>query len=103
MKWLPHITNQNSNMTPITNSTDGDNGRISHRPNGGPDLNYLYAPEEDDTTVQVYVRSDGSKRTKKAQKRGRKSDNRSLTGQTLYLGGEEASNGKIYCIPGLVV
>ncbi|KAL7484418.1 hypothetical protein ACHAW6_010056 [Cyclotella cf. meneghiniana] len=63
-------------------------GRISHRASGGPDLNYLYATERDDDAQ------------KKIQKRGRRADGRSLRGQTLYLGGEEAENGKIYCIPG---
>ena len=65
-------------------------GRISHRASGGPDLNYLYATERDD--------DDDAQ--KKIQKRGRRADGRSLRGQTLYLGGEEAENGKIYCIPG---
>ncbi|KAL7519881.1 hypothetical protein ACHAWX_004635 [Stephanocyclus meneghinianus] len=67
-------------------------GRISHRASGGPDLNYLYATERDD--------DDDDDAQKKIQKRGRRADGRSLRGQTLYLGGEEAENGKIYCIPG---
>lgn len=73
-------------------------GRISHRSSNGPDLNYLYATEHydaDDTPIPIY-RSPKSKK----QKRGRKSDNRTLRGNTLYLGGEEANNEKIYCIPG---
>jgi len=43
---------------------------IDHRPVGGPLLEYLWSQEEP------------------------------LHGQTLYLGGEEAANGNIYCIPG---
>ena len=70
-------------------------GRISHRSSGGPDLNYLYAAERDDVPIPIF----GSKKSK-VQKRGRKSDTRTLRGTTLYLGGEEAANGKIYCIPG---
>ena len=72
-------------------------GRISHRSTGGPDLNYLYATENntDKATIPIY----NSKNTRKV-KRGRQNDKRTLRGTTLYLGGEEAPNGKIYCIPG---
>lgn len=68
--------------------------RISHRTFAGPDLNYLYATDRDEPIPIL-----GSSKTK-TQKRGFKSDKRILRGTTLYLGGEEASNGKIYCIPG---
>lgn len=44
---------------------------VDHRPNGGPLLEYLWAPREN-----------------------------SVHGQALYLGGEVGSDGNIYCIPG---
>jgi hypothetical protein len=72
-----------------------NSGRISHRPSGGPDLNYLYAAERDDIPIPIF-----RSKKHKIQKRGRKSDLRTLRGTTLYLGGEEAGNEKIYCIPG---
>ena len=80
--------------------------RISHRAQGGPDLNYLYATtrHEDD---ELNNTDDGKLNKKQARgttnrptQRGRKADTRSLRGTTLYLGGEEGPNGKIYCIPG---
>jgi len=39
-------------------------------------------------------------KTKRPVQRGRKCDGRILRGTTLYLGGEEGPNNKIYCIPG---
>jgi len=80
--------------------------RISHRAQGGPDLNYLYATTryQDD---ELNTNNDGKLNKKQAcgttnrpTQRGRKADTRSLRGTTLYLGGEEGPNGKIYCIPG---
>ena len=79
-----------------------NNGRISHRSAGGPDLNYLYATNRDeDENVPIFVRKkNGQKQAKKPVQRGRKKDKRTLRGTTLYLGGEEGPNNKIYCIPG---
>lgn len=85
--------------------------RISHRSEGGPDLNYLYAiagpsssfdshhggVDDDDRMTIAPTRHRGSHRP---IKRGRKSDFRALRGTSLYLGGEEGPNRKIYCIPG---
>lgn len=93
--------------------------RISHRAQGGPDLNYLYATTryDDDneqssstpftnTTNNCNNKNNIKQNKKQANgikrktQRGRKSDTRSLRGTTLYLGGEEGPNSKIYCIPG---
>jgi len=80
--------------------------RISHRAQGGPDLNYLYATthrdEEDDNSSNntKLNKKQNNKSTKRPVQRGRKSDKRTLRGTTLYLGGEEGPNAKIYCIPG---
>jgi len=125
-----------------TVASEGENGRISHRAAGGPDLNYLYATDHFDSTPSTdasskpfqnvsddtvkakskKTKNNGSNKensnqnnsnpsqapmvtvidptTKKPIQRGRRSDKRSIRGQTLYLGGEEAPNNKIYCIPG---
>lgn len=83
--------------------------RISHRDNGGPDLNYLYATERYDDEGNIvdapsYPAAKQNKKqrgkSKRPVQRGRKSDGRILRGTTLYLGGEEGPNNKIYCIPG---
>ena len=97
-------------MSNQSSSNDGSNGRISHRAEGGPDLNYLYATnrDEDDSDIPIFVHpnNSSSSRNKKNNKpkrpvqRGRKKDKRTLRGTTLYLGGEEGPNNKIYCIPG---
>ena len=83
--------------------------RISHRAKGGPDLNYLYAsinPYEDEIPTFVHPnksinrKKKGRNKLKRPVQRGRKTDKRTLRGTTLYLGGEEGPNNKIYCIPG---
>jgi hypothetical protein len=86
--------------------------RISHRAQGGPDLNYLYATTRYDDVDNGVVTTYSKQNKKQAKQkgiseskrrpiqRGRKSDSRILRGTTLYLGGEEGPNKKIYCIPG---
>ena len=88
--------------------------RISHRSLGGPDLNYLYAtagPSSsrdgggdddvyDDDSIDSSGRRRRRRRKKKPVRRGLRSDPRALRGTSLYLGGEEGPNKKIYCIPG---
>ena len=78
--------------------------RISHRAEGGPDLNYLYAHDRDgdgdDDDGDGDEKSDAAARRQRPVRRGRASDQRVLRGTTLYLGGEEGPNGKIYCVPG---
>ena len=91
---------------PTTADTTLPPHRISHRAQGGPDLNYLYATTRYEDN-ELNATNDGKLNKKQAQgttnrpiQRGRKEDTRSLRGTTLYLGGEEGPNGKIYCIPG---
>ncbi|KAL9184364.1 LOW QUALITY PROTEIN: hypothetical protein ACHAXT_002450 [Thalassiosira profunda] len=77
--------------------------RISHRAAGGPDLNYLYATSRDECDDDASPAPKANKKqstSKRPVARGRKSDQRALRGTTLYLGGEEGPNQKIYCIPG---
>ena len=78
--------------------------RISHRAEGGPDLNYLYAHDrddrDDDDDDDGDEKSDAAADHRRPVRRGRASDQRVLRGTTLYLGGEEGPNGKIYCVPG---
>ena len=79
--------------------------RVSHRSEGGPDLNYLYAIAGPSSSSQGGVDDDirtttPRQGTHRPIKRGRKSDFRALRGTSLYLGGEEGPNYKIYCIPG---
>ena len=98
-------------MSNQSTSNDGSNGHISHRAEGGPDLNYLYATnrDEDDSEIPIFVhpnnnnnnnKKNGRNKSKRPVQRGRKKDKRTLRGTTLYLGGEEGPNNKIYCIPG---
>lgn len=98
-------------MNNQSSSNDGSNGRISHRADGGPDLNYLYATnrDEDESEIPIFVhpnsssnrqKKNGRNKSKRSVQRGRKKDTRALRGTTLYLGGEEGPNNKIYCIPG---
>ena len=89
--------------------------RISHRAMGGPDLNYLYATDGPSPTIaaaaaaaaaprdedaSITSTNNGSRGRPRPMRRGLKSDRRSLRGTSLYLGGEEGTNSKIYCIPG---
>ena len=81
--------------------------RISHRDQGGPDLNYLFATEHYDDEEELGFASETKVKLNKKQtkskrpvQRGRKADQRTLRGTTLFLGGEEGPNNKIYCIPG---
>lgn len=81
-----------------TDGTDGGpSGRcgatVSHRAAGGPDLTYLRATEP--PHPQDLSESDGWKIAT-----SRRHGNPILHGQTLYLGGEEGPNGRIYCVPG---
>lgn len=89
-------------MLPFSSAMALPPSRISHRAEGGPDLNYLYARDDDDDGIDVNTSKLNKKQAKfrRPVQRGRKSDKRALRGTTLYLGGEEGPNGKIYCIPG---
>jgi hypothetical protein len=106
-------------MSSSSKSTPLPPSRISHRAEGGPDLNYLYATHTTTTSSISSCRNDdggaddvdvGSNNTNakhphpqqhpRIQRRGLRSDTRALRGTSLYLGGEEGPNQKIYCIPG---
>ena len=66
---------------------------VSHRAEGGPDLTYLSATEP--PAPQALSKSDERKLAT-----SRRYGHPILHGQTLYLGGEEGPDGKIYCVPG---
>ncbi len=105
-------------MTTTTSSTSSSPlppSRISHRAEGGPDLNYLYATNDDnDDGATDENEDDGNNKNQpcskkqqqqqlhphRVQRRGLRADTRALRGTSLYLGGEEGPNQKIYCIPG---
>lgn len=74
--------------------------RISHRAAGGPDLNYIYATQNDDDDPTKLKKKQNRLSYNKPLQRGFKADTRTLRGTTLFLGGEEGPNNKIYCIPG---
>ena len=102
--------------TTTTSSSPLPPSRISHRADGGPDLNYLYATnvdnddgatgeDDDDSNNNNNKNQPCSKQREllhphRVQRRGLRADTRALRGTSLYLGGEEGPNQKIYCIPG---
>ena len=111
--------NGNGMMESLSTHTPLPPSRISHRSEGGPDLNYLYATHTTSTNSSSSSSSSndgggtddvdcGGNNTKhphpqhqsRIQRRGLRSDTRALRGTSLYLGGEEGPNQKIYCIPG---
>ena len=78
-------------------SSPSDGGRcsttVSHRADGGPELTYLHATEPPHP-------QDLSKSDERKLATSRRYGHPILHGQTLYLGGEEGPNGRIYCVPG---
>lgn len=78
--------------------------RISHRAEGGPDLNYLYATNScsnnNNNDDDGGASTEYHQHQQRIQRRGLRCDTRALRGTSLYLGGEEGPNRKIYCIPG---